>query len=300
MRLLTLSLALALATTSFLLAQNQVSAKDDAAAKAEAILVQARKALGSEAKLKALQSLTINGKMRRVLGERDMSGEIQFDILLPDQTMKTETLAPMPGIEMTTTDVLNGAEVWSDQTNGGHGGGNIVIRRPGANTPQGQEMAKQAVRAEITRVWLGLLLSAPTSAGVTFNYAGEAEAPDGKADVLEVKSASGSTSRLFLDQKTHRVLMLTYQGRRPRAVMVNASGPPSEEEMQKRIKEAEAQAAAQPLVEFQVRFSDYSEEGGIAFPHRVTKGVNDEVTEEWELTKFKLNPALKPEKFVKK
>lgn len=299
MRLLTLSLALALATTSLLLAQNQVSAKDDAAAKAQALLAQARAALGNKAKLKALQSLTINGKMRRVIGDRDMSGEVQFDILLPDHTMKTETLSPMPGIEMTTTDVLNGAEVWSDQ-NSGHGGGNIIIRRPGANTPQGQELAKQAVRAEITRFWLGYLLTAPASASVTFNYAGEAEAPDGKADVLDVKGANGFTARLFLDQKTHRVLMLTYQGRRPRAVINNASAPPSEAEMQKRINEAAAQAAAQPPVEFQMRFSEYSEESGIAFPHHITKGINDEISEELELTKFKLNPGLKPEKFVKK
>ena len=95
MRLLTLSLALALTTTSLQLAQNQASAKDDAAAKAQAILAQARQALGSEAKLKALQSLTINGKMRRVMGDRDMSGEVQFDILLPDHTMKIETLSPI-------------------------------------------------------------------------------------------------------------------------------------------------------------------------------------------------------------
>jgi hypothetical protein len=300
MRLLTLSLALALATTSLLLAQNQVSANDDAAAKAQAILAKARQALGSEAKLKALQSLTINGKMRRVMGERDMSGEVQFDILLPDYGMKIETLSPVPGVEMTTTDALNGAEVWSDQNTGHSGGANIIIRRPGVNTPQGQEMAKQMARADLTRFWLGLLLTAPTSSNVSFNYAGEAEAPDGKADVLDVKSAGGSTSRLFLDQKTHRVLMLTYQGRRPRVVVNNAGGPPTEEELQKRIKEAEAQAAAQPPVEFQMRFSDYSEEGGIAFPHRITRGINDEVTEELELTKFKLNPPLKPEKFAKK
>jgi hypothetical protein len=300
MRLLTLSLVLALTTSLLLVGQQRVSANDDAAAKAQAILAQARAALGNEAKLKSLQSLTITGTLHRVLGNRDLNGEVQLDILLPDYTMKAETLAPMPGAEMTMTEVLNGAEVWTDQSSG-HGGGMVVIRR-GPDTPQGKELAKASVRADVTRLWLGLLLNAPTSSGVTYSFAGEAEAPDGKANVLDVKGANNFTARLFLDQKTHRLLMLTYQARKPRLMTNTFSGGarPSEEEMQKRLKEAEAEAAAQPLVEYQIRFSDYKEEGGIAFPHRITKSINEEINEEWELAKFKLNPGLKPEKFVKK
>lgn len=300
MRLLTLSLALALTTSSLLLGQDRVLANDDAAAKAQTILAQARAALGNEAKLKSLQSLTISGTLRRVMGERQLNGEVQLDILLPDYTLKAETTAPMPGAEITLTEALNGAEVWTDQS-GGHGGGLVVIRR-GPDTPQGKEIAKAAVRAEITRLWLGLLLHAPASSGLAYSFVGEAEAPDGKADVLDVKGANNFTARLFLEQKTHRVLLLTYQARKPRMVMNTITGGqrPSEEELQKRLKEAEAAAVAQPLVEHQIRFSDYKEEGGIAFPHRITKSINDEINEEWELTKFKLNPGLKPEKFVKK
>ena len=300
MRLLTLSLALALATTGLLLAQPQVSANEDAAAKAQAVLAQARAALGSEAKLKALQILTISGNLHRVMGNRDLNGEVQLDILLPDHTMKSETLAPMPGAEMTTIEVLNGAETWTDQSSG-HGAGMVVIRR-GPDTPQGRELAKLVVRAEITRLWLGLLLTAPASSGITYSFAGTAEAPDGKADVIEAKGANDFKVNLFLDQKTHRLLMITYQARKPRMIMNTVAGGerPSEEEMQKRLKEAQAQAAAQPMVEHQVRFSEYKDEGGIAFPHRISKAVEDEISEEWEFTKFKLNPGLKPEKFVKK
>jgi hypothetical protein len=298
MRLLTLALALALTTTSLLLAQQHASAQDDMAAKAQTVLAQARAALGSEAKLKTLQSLTINGKIRRLMGEREMEGELQFDILLPDKLMKSETLSPMHGVEISRTEVLNGTEIWSENNTGG--GGNIVIRR-GDDTPQGRETANRAARAEIMRFWLGCLLTPPASAGLQFSFAGEAEAPDGKADVLEVKSSEGFAARLFLDQKSHHPLLLTYQGRQPRMVtMQSTSGPPSEAELQKRIKEAEAQAANQSLVEFQMRFSDFREEGGLTFPHRITKGSNDTISEEWELTKFKLNPALKPERFEKK
>lgn len=298
MRLLTLALAFALTTTSLLLAQQQAAAKDDAAAKAQTILTQARAALGSEAKLKPLQSLTIAGKIRRVMGEREMEGELQFDLLLPDKLMKSETIFPMPGVEISRTEVLNGNEVWSENNSGG--GGNIVIRR-GDDTPQGRELANRASRAELLRVWLGCLLTAPAAAGLQFSFAGEAEAADGKADVLEVKNAEGFAARVFIDQKSRHLLMLTYQARAPRMIMSQSmGGPPSEAEMQKRVKEAEAHAASQGLVEFQMRFSDFREEGGISFPHHVSKGQNDQTSEEWELTKFKLNPSLKPDRFEKK
>lgn len=300
MRPFVLALVLALATTSMLLDRAPVSvnasAYEDAVAKAQAILAQARAALGGEAKWKTLQSLTINGKARRVLGEREMAGEIQFDILMPDKIMKSEIMSPMHGIEITNTEVLNGADVWTDQNSGGGHGGMVVMRRPGGDSPEARERASQITRAEITRFLVGTLLHAPAASGLTFSYAGEAEAPDGKADMLEVKGANNFAARLFLDQKSRRPLLLTYQGRKPRMVVSTGGGAPSEAEVEKQIKEAQAQ----PPVEFQMRFSDYREEGGLTFPHRIVKSVADEVNEEWELTKFKLNPGFKPEKFEKK
>ena len=172
---------------------------------------------------------------------------------------------------------------------------------PDDSTPQGRELANRASRAELLRIWLGCLLTSPSAAGLQFSFAGEAEATDGKADVLEVKGADGFAAQLFIDQKSHHPLMLTYQGRAPRMIMSQSmGGPPSEAEMQKRIKEAEAHAASQGLVEFQMRFSDFREEGGISFPHHVSKGQNDQTSEEWEFTKFKINPSLKPDRFEKK
>jgi hypothetical protein len=107
--------------------------------------------------------------------------------------------------------------------------------------------------------------------------------------------------RLFLDQKTHRPLMMSYQERARRVVMQRMEGgaPPSEEEMEKKRHQAEAEAAKQPPDEVQMSFGDYKAVDGVWFPHRVAKLVNGKTNEEWELTKFKVNPALKPEKFKK-
>jgi hypothetical protein len=53
-------------------------------------------------------------------------------------------------------------------------------------------------------------------------------------------------------------------------------------------------------VTFEVRYSEHKEVDGVLLPHLVTTGVNGNVTEEWSIEKFKVNPALKPESFVKK
>lgn len=304
MRPLVLSLILAVSTTSLMLARapftaQVVRANEDAVAKAQSILALARTALGPETKWKALQSLSITGNVRRSMGDRQMEGELQLELLLPDKIMKTEVLSPLAGIEITRTEVLNGTNVWVDQNTGG-GGGNVVIRRPGDDSPQGREIANKATRIELLRHSLALLLNTPASAGAEFNFAGEAEAPDGKASVIEVKVDGAPLGRLFVDQKSNRLLMITYQGRKPRIVMSQGGGAHGEAEMEKHTKELTAQAGAQGLDEFQMRFSDYRDEGGISFPHRIVKSVADEVTEEIQLSKFKVNLPLKAEKFVQK
>src|SRR5262245_44667840 len=72
----------------------------DAAGKARELLSQARASIGGE-RLRSLGSLSATGSYRRILGEREMSGEIQFDLILPDRMMRTETMNPVPGAEIT-------------------------------------------------------------------------------------------------------------------------------------------------------------------------------------------------------
>lgn len=276
-----------------------VSAQD-ATAKAQQLIAQARAAIGGE-KLKSLTSLSATGSLRRKLGQMDTSGEVQIDLLLPDKMLRTETMTMMGGIELTRIEAVNGTNVWTDQQNSGHGGANVMIRRPGGDTPQAQAMQQNAARAESARLMLGWLASTLTSFPVEYKYAGQAESPDGKADVLDVSGANNFAVQLFLDQKTHKPLMLTYKGRKARMIMQTRQGPPrDEDEVKKQIAEAEAKAAAEPLVEYQVIFGDYRDVNGISLPHRLTKSVENEVNEEWELSKFKINPQLKPEKFEKK
>src|SRR5262245_28596701 len=273
----------------------------DAAAKAQQLIAQARAALGGD----KLKSLSVTGNYRRTFGQMEMTGEVSYDLLLPDKMMKTETMSPAPSLEITRVETLNGDDVWEDQQQRG-GGGMMIFRRgpggPGADPQKAQEALRQSVRSDFARLAIGWLLTTPSSFPVEYSFAGEAESPDGKADVLDVKGPGGFATRLFLDQKTHRPLMLTYNARKPR-IITQTAAPGSHrnpEEMEKRMKEMEAETAKQPEVEFRIYLSDYREVNGVALPHKLTRSIEDEVIEELEIKTVKLNPQLKPEKFVKK
>ena len=274
----------------------------DASARARTLINQARAKMGGD----KLNSLSVTCNYRRTLGGREMSGEVNYDLILPDKMMKTETMNPMPGLELTRIETINGDDVWEDQQQHGGGGGMIMFRRgpggPVADPKKAHAAMQQGIRSDFARFSIGWLLISPASFPVEFSFAGEAESPDGKADVLEVKGPEGFAARLFLDQETHLPLMLSYQGRKPRIVTqtIEAGAPRNPEEMEKRMKEMEVEAARQPEVEFRIYFSDYREVNGVSFPHKITRSIADEVNEELEIKSVKINPQLKPEKFVKK
>jgi len=302
-----LTLTLILIGSSAIFAQSGNNSSGDAV-RAQELIRQARAAIGGEEKLKAVQSLSAAGTFRRVIGGQDLSGELEFDLLLPDKYLKSETMIPMPGADITRIEALSGDKAWADARSSGPG--RIMIRTAGDGA-NAQVALQRATQAEFARLLLSWLLTSSPAFPLEFSYAGEAKAEDGAADVLDVKGPNGFAAQLFLDQKTHQPLMLGYRGVAPRMVMnrTTTQGGRSPEEVEKAIKEAQAkakeghaEAPAQrpPEVEMQVRFSDYRNIGGLLLPHRISKATNGKLNEEWEMTKFKLNPTLKPEKFEKK
>jgi hypothetical protein len=278
----------------------------DPSARAQEVLKQARAALGGDAKLGAIQSLSLSGNYRRVVqaDAPQMEGEIELNYLLPDKFMKAETMSlPMPGASMTMIEGINGDQYFADRQTGG--GGMVMIRR-GDETPQGQEILKRSLRADFARQLIGFLLMPPASFPVEFTYAGEAEAEDGRADVLDVKGADGFAARLFLDKQMHRPLMLSYQGPAQRFVMrTQQQSAGSREEAEKMVKEAQERGQGQPrppveMVEVRLHFSDYKSVDGVLLPHHISRSSNGQFIEEWEIKKFKINPPLKADKFQKK
>jgi hypothetical protein len=290
-------------------------AAEQAAEQAGQVLAEMRKALGGT-KIEQVKAVSVEGPFRREMGQRQIEGTIVMVLQGPDKMHKSEDTEFPGGMSIERITAVSGAASWEDtQNRGGMGGGmQIMMRGPG-----GAEMSEEArekmrttrLTAEMQR-WTFALLAAPAG---EVTYAGVAESPDGKADLLEMKDVRGQALRLFVDQQSHLPLMLSFQEVRPRMMIQGGpggggrrgpgagpgpSGPggqrPSEEEIRRRM---ESMPPPTPSA-VQMSFADYATVDGVKFPKQVSVTVDGAPSEEWTLEKIKVNPALKADFFDRK
>jgi hypothetical protein len=304
------------------------AASQDDPAKVQEVFTQLRAAMGGD-KAAAMKSLSAEGGSRVTFGDREVTNDVQFKIVLPDHIMRIMTPEMpngMPGPRLAMT--MNGTEAWAGSLDpmpnfgGGPGGGGGGQRGGGGGGPMamfgggGADQA-QRVRGDMLRFALGIVSAPDALPGVTFSYMGTAQSKDGgEADVLGVKS-EGLDAKLFVDKKTHLPLMVTYMARdmtRLRPPRPNqADQPPADPketdeerqkrvaaEMQKRREEARKQYENAPLVENQLFYADYKKVDGVMLPHRFTRAVNGNPAEETEIKKYKINPKIDLNDFQKK
>ena len=289
---LTLAVSLVLTFTALI----NAAANTGADARAEETLKQARAAIGGDDKVRSVQSMTALGKFRRSFGDRETSGEREVSFQLPDKYISTDTFA-VGGLNtaVTSSKVLDG-----ERASMAGRGQMIIMGGPSVTEEQKQAMYRRNFRTEWARLLVGLLLTSPQSFPVEFKYAGEAEAEDGKADVLDATGPDSFAVRLFLDKATHLPLMLTYKTQMRR---IGAGGPiqmrhgASQADMDKLAKEMAEKAGPPQEVEQQIRFAEYKKVGGLMLPHRISQAEGGEVREEWEVTKYVINPQLKADTF---
>jgi len=298
-------------------------------AKAAEILAKTRQALGGR-KVENLKTLSLEAALQRNVGNMQIASDVELHLEMPDRFVRSETSSRAMG--MTMTSGFNGDRAISPSLPGMAGG--MVIRMgPGGPPPgepekltpeQQEEMNRVQVRAqrtELSRLMLGWFGMAHPSLKAEYTYAGEAESPDGKAHVIDVKNGDGFEARLFVDQNNYLPLMVTYQGRQPQMMTSVVGGPRgggsgaapaarpaqtegrelSEEERRKMRQDAEErlrQMSEAPTVQFSLFFDDWREVDGLTFPHVVRRAAAGTTNEEWTIKKVKLNPKLDARKFA--
>jgi hypothetical protein len=131
--------------------------------RAQELLKQARQALGGEERLQKIEGLHINGQYRRIFGERQMAGDREISILLPNKYL-VEDAMNSGGLSTAavSTRALNGDRAWSTSSSGG----GMVIRmgRPGGPPlppEQVEAMLRRFYQAEFSRYLLALVLMPP-------------------------------------------------------------------------------------------------------------------------------------------
>jgi hypothetical protein len=247
----------------------------------------------------AVKSFSFEGELRRVQpvegGEaRDMSGELTVDAVLPDRYLKIETLSPMPGMPSFSIGTgLDGQQAWRAPVGVG-GGPHMVIRVSDGEGPGAAEALLRRARNELLRVSLLALATPPAGADVTFTHAGEAEAPEGRAERIEVSDAQGAIGTLFVEKATHRPLLFAFKAQAGRMQMVRHTGGPGDGPRAQPPAPAPA-----PLAEAKLFVSEWKAVDGLLLPHRVQQQVEGGASEEWTIKKWKLDPSLKADHFKK-
>jgi hypothetical protein len=272
--------------------------------KAREVIGQARTAIGGEAQLAAITSLQVESKFSRVMGDQTVTGDVQVSVMLPDKYKQVETTSMLGGsVEMTRTTALDGAEAWTDT--GTSGGATAIVRfgGPKVSEAEAKRALQKAQRAEFARSMIAWLLASPGSFPVEFSYAGEGATDKGSFDMVDATGPEDFSVRIFLDKQTHIPALLSYRGVQPRMMMKTMEGGGSPEDAEKKAKqETENRASELPKpdpVEIQILLSDYKPEGGILLPHKLVKAAGGNTFEEVEITKYKINPSLKPQSFKK-
>ena len=256
------------------------------------VLAEARKAIGGADNMGAVRTIVATGKSQRQMGDRQMDGEIEIAVALPDRYLRTQVDSIM-GNSVTREQGFSGSALL--ERSAAPPGAVVMFRGPdaGGDPERAKQMRLQMQKNELSRLMAAWLLTTPDYAQGQFTYAGEAESPDGKADVLELKGTDNLSFRVFIDKKTRRPLMLTYQGRPPmiRTQTMGAGPRPPEG------GHGQVDAQPPPLMEIQWFVDDFRQVGGLWLPHRLTQAADGKTIEEWEFSKIAVNQPIKDDKF---
>lgn len=250
---------------------------------ADSVLANARKALGGEAKIASVKTFIANGRTRQVRGENLVPIEFEIQAELPDKYSRRDEF-PAQDAGPVTAGFVGDAIV-------------LIPRpvppppRPGAAAPPPGAMEAQLrarmmqSKQDFARLMLGMFAGTTAAFPVTYSYVGQAEAPQGKADVLDVKGPGNFTARLFVADNGLPI-MVTWTGAQgaqgaPRAQ--GAGGPP-------------AGPAGAP-VEQRLYFADYRDVDGLKLPFRIRRAAGSETTEETTFDRYRINAKVDPRRF---
>ncbi len=280
-------------------------------AHAQEILKQARNAIGGEDLLQKIQSLGIKGEYRRFFGERELAGDREVSILLPDKYLVEDAMNP-GGLStaMISTRGLNGEQAWSGSSGGG---GAMVIRMGGpggqqATPEQVEAMLRRMHRNEFVRYLLAILVMPPPSIPVEYKYAGDSDVEGTPADVIDVSGPEKFAVRLFFAKQTHLPLLLSYRGPKPRVITnfsrSNDKNIKVEDGLKHAKEEAEKKLATEPAtkpdeVDFFIRVTEYKKASGLTLPYKLTFLTDADISEEFQISKYQVNPQFKPDRFQK-
>ena len=286
--------------------------------KAAPIVAAARQALGGD-KLAAVRTLSARGQTRRLRGNNLVPILFEMDLEFPDKYLRKDE-SPFDNSEPTSLG-FNGSDL-------------LQVPPPAApparaGAPPVPQTALDAARTarirtvkqDFVRFALGMFAQSFETYPLTFGYAAQAQAPQGTADVLDVRGADGFALRFLIQSETHLPVMVSWT-LPPTSVVVAAAGQPPpttvapgavvvtapalppasapQEQKDQYAREVQAlrQKAQATPVEHRIYFADYRDVDGIKLPFRLRRAIGTDTTEETTFDRFQINPRIAAQKFA--
>ena len=221
------------------------------------VLAAAREALGGDRSLTAVKTFLASGRMRQIRGDNMVPIEFEIACELPDRYVRRD--------EFPAQDIA-----------------------PVVNGFRGEETigASKTTREEFARLSLGVFAAAPAAFPLTFTYAAEAEAPEGKADVLAVAGPANFAARFLVQRETHMPVMLIWQAPAP----AGRGGRGGDD--------GAGRGVPPPPVEHRQYYADYrAVNGGLKWPFRIRHAVAGTTIEEMTFDRVSINAKIDPKKF---
>lgn len=250
---------------------------------AESVIAAARAALGGEAKIAAVKTFIATGRTRQVRGDNLIPIEFEIQAELPDKYSRRD--------EFPAQD--------AGPTTAGFSGDQLVLMprpvppspRPGMPAPPPGMMDAQLrarmmqAKQDFARLLLGMFAGTTPSFPVTYAYVGQAEAPQGKADVVDVKGPANFAARLFIQSETGLPIMLSWQAPAP-PTRPGGPAPP-----------APPGQPAPPAPEQRLFFAEYKDVDGLKLPFRIRRASGADTTEETTFDRYRINAKVDPRRF---
>jgi hypothetical protein len=223
---------------------------------AESILAAAREALGGAKNLTAIKTFVVTGRTRQLRGDNLVPIEFEINCELPDKYVRKDEF-PAQDTDVTVAGFRGDELILGPQPPAGRGG-----------PPPAQRLT--TVKQDFARLMLGVFAASSPSYPLTFKYAAEGEAPEGKADILDVAGPAPFAVRLVIQRETHLPVMLMWQGPGARG------GAPAEN---------------------REYFADYRDVKGTKWPFRIRRAIAGTTTEETTFDRVNVNARIDPRKF---
>jgi hypothetical protein len=282
--------------------------------------------MGGE-KVAAVKTVIATGRTNRVRGNNLVPIEFEIAMELPDKYVRKDEI-PAEDSQPTSTG-FSGNDIIQfplPPTAGSRLGG-AEPGPGGVSSPNPQAIEAQrrqrmrTVKQDFARLALGMFAASPVAYPLTFGYAAQAAAPQGTADVLDVRGEDNFALRLFIHSETRLPIMVSWQAPptgvvvttpgqpppatiAPGAVVVQAPAAPpasaTQEQKDAYTKEVAAlrQKAQTTPVEYRLYYADYRDVDGVKLPFRLRRAIGPDTTEETTFDRFRLNAKVDPRKFA--